>query len=56
MDFMNDRLDIFEQIDHVVESGQATRRLLLEELLTAMTTPELKENWDYIKQMWEFDV
>jgi len=53
-DYM-DRADISDEIDEVLENGLMSKGQLLDELLAAMETPEIRENWEYIKRCHELD-
>ena len=49
---MNVRSDVLGEINDVLDNEIMTAEQLLGELLGAMTTDELNENWDYIKKNW----
>lgn len=50
---MNVRSDVLGEINDVLDNEIMTAEQILGELLGAMTTNELNENWDYIKRNWE---
>jgi hypothetical protein len=50
-----DRADISDEIDEVLANGLMSKGQLLDELLAAMETHEIRENWEYIKRCHELD-
>tara|TARA_R100000406_G_scaffold3868_3_gene2851 strand:- start:134 stop:343 length:210 start_codon:yes stop_codon:yes gene_type:complete len=50
------RASVLAEINHVLEDNVMTKDELLDELLLVMTMDELKENWEYIKRVWEIGV
>ena len=46
---------VLAEINDVLDNEIMSSEQLLGELLGAMTDVELKENWDYIKRMWEIE-
>lgn len=52
---MKDRNDIEDEIWELLDSEAITSHELLIDFLSAMSTQELSENWEYIKQCRELD-
>ena len=46
----------FSEINIVLDNEIMTAEQILQEMMLSMTTQELKENWDYIKQNWEIEI
>ena len=44
------------EINDVLDNEIMTAEQILGELLMAMSTKELNENWDFIKQNWEIEI
>ena len=53
--FMTERTVLNDEIDQVLDSGIMSPAQLLEAFLGAMETPEIRENWEYIKRHHELD-
>ncbi len=51
MDFGRD--NALDEINAVLDNEIMTAEQLLQEMMLSMTTQELKENWDHIKQNWD---
>ena len=43
----------FSEINVVLDNEIMTAEQILQEMMLSMTTQELKENWDHIKQNWD---
>ena len=50
-----DRHELLDEIDDVIELGLMGKEQLLDALLRSMETPEIRENWEYIKRCHELD-
>ena len=47
------REHVLGEINEVLDNEIMTPEQLLGELLLSMETPELRENWEFIKRNWE---
>ena len=47
------REHVLGEINDVLDNEIMTPEQLLGELLLSMETPELRENWEFIKRNWE---
>jgi hypothetical protein len=47
------REHVLGEINEVLDNEIMTAEQLLGELLLSMETPELRENWEFIKRNWE---
>ena len=45
----------FSEINIVLDNEIMTAEQILQEMILSMTTQELKENWEHIKQNWELN-
>lgn len=52
---MQTKAGILCEIYNVLDNALMSKDQLLYELMGAMTTDELKENWEYIKRNWEIE-
>lgn len=53
--FSTERGELLDEIDMVLGNGIMSKEELLAALLGAMETPEIRENWEYIKRCHELD-
>ena len=44
------------EINVVLDNEIMTAEQILQEMILSMTTQELKENWEHIKQNWELEL
>ena len=44
------------EINVVLDNEIMTAEQILQEMMLSMTTQELKENWEHIKQNWELEL
>lgn len=51
MDFGRD--NALCEINDVLDNEIMTAEQILQEMMMSMTTQELKENWEHIKQQWD---
>ena len=51
-----DRHQLLDEIDDVIELGLMDKEQLLDALLRSMETPEIRENWEYIKRCHEINM
>ena len=51
-----DRHQLLDEIDDVIELGLMGKEQLLDALLRSMETPEIRENWEYIKRCHEINM
>ena len=49
------REHVLGEINEVLDNEIMTPEQLLGELLLSMETPELRENWEFIKRNWEIN-
>ena len=52
---MNERSDFLGEINDVLDNELMSESELLWALLGAMETPEIRENWEYIKRCHELE-
>ena len=55
---MEERATVLGEINDILDNGFMTAEQILGELLLAMSTQELNENWDHVKRMndwWNID-
>jgi hypothetical protein len=53
--YRDERANLSYEIAEVLELGLMSKGQLLVELLAAMSTPEIRENWEHIKACHELD-
>ena len=53
--FSTEREELLDEIDMVLGNGIMSKEELLAALLGAMETPEIRENWEYIKRCHDLD-
>ena len=53
--FSTERGELLDEIDMVLGNGIMSKEELLAALLGAMETPEIRENWEYIKRCHDLD-
>ena len=53
--FSTERGELLDEIDVVLDDGIMSESELLTALLGAMETPEIRENWEYIKRCHDLD-
>ena len=46
----------FSEINVVLDNEIMTAEQILQEMMLSMTTQELKENWEHIKQNWDLEL